>query len=67
MAIFNDLVEASPPLELGLNLVNAYRRGDPGTPIEFLYTAANTTMWLTEEMAVNATERWRVAYEKVWG
>lgn len=58
-----------PPYTMSLfaNVVNAYRKGEDGIPLEFQRIPATNTMQLTAKMATNIEERWRVAAARIWG
>lgn len=58
-----------PPYTMNLfaNIVNAYRNGEDGIPLEFQRIPATNTMQLTAKMATNIEERWCVAAARIWG
>ena len=67
-----------PPyaMALSVNLVNGFDNGFgggqgeggvAGWPREMVYEASTKSVYLTGEMAVRPSERWRVAVREIWG
>lgn len=52
---------------LNVNLINGYRPGQEGVPLQFVYEPADCRLFFTAENIVRPASGWEAAASAVWG